>query len=80
MKPTIPEVLPLIKEYLKRPENVVGGNLHIVLDDGNITNGNIEFCHRQAAQHGDTTGMEIAKNLLMMSMTQRKKIVELCWK
>ena len=35
-KPTILEVMPLVKAYYEKPENGAGGNLHIVLDDGNI--------------------------------------------
>jgi hypothetical protein len=35
-KPTIPEILPLIKEYRGKDGNGTGGSLHIVLDDGNI--------------------------------------------
>ncbi len=35
-KPTITEVLSLVKEYYLIPGNSVGGSLHIVLDEGMV--------------------------------------------
>jgi hypothetical protein len=34
--PTVPEVLPLVRAYYRKPENIVGGSLHLVLDDANV--------------------------------------------
>ena len=40
-KPTVPEVLPLVRAYYQKPGNIVGGNLHLVLDDENVENEHI---------------------------------------
>jgi hypothetical protein len=71
-KPTIPEVLPLIKEYYKT--NLAGGNLHIVLDDGNTNNSHLYYCLEQAKSNSDLLGVQIIEALLLMSNRQRRKI------
>lgn len=76
-KPTIPEVLPLAKAYYAKPGNSVGGSLHIVLDDGNVKDKNVEFCLEQARLMGDEDGIKLAGLLLRMSKTQRYKIHQL---
>ena len=73
-KPTVPEVLPLIKSYYAKPLNGVGGSLHIVLEDGNIEDGHIEYCKQYAIEQNDTDGVMIADLLLRMSETQRWKL------
>ena len=73
-KPTIPEVLPIIQEYYQKPGNGVGGNLHIVLEDGNIENRHIRSCLRRARENEDLEGIKIAELLLRMSKTQRRKL------
>ncbi len=45
-KPTITEVLSLIKEYYSIPGNSVGGSLHIVLDDGKVKRENERKYHK----------------------------------
>lgn len=79
-KPTIPEVLPMLKAYITKEGNSVGGSLHIVLDDGNIEDSNVEFCIKSASERGDAEGAELGFLLLTMSKTQRKKLSELVWK
>ena len=74
MKPTREEVSKLVKDYYAKPDNLVGGNLHVVLDDGNIQDYHIELCLKQAEEERDEDGIILAKALLEMSLTQRKKI------
>jgi hypothetical protein len=89
-RPTVPEVLPLVRRYLEREPT--GGSLHIVLDDGNLRDSDLEFCYRFAmrdqalyADHPygqprvmseppDHEGAALALILLSMSPTQRRKI------
>ena len=71
---TVPEVLPIVREYYSRPGNGVGGSLHIVLDDGNVSNADVLFCIRCAEEKGDKAGVELGEILLGMSRTQRLKI------
>ncbi len=73
-KPTVPEVLPKVREYYTRPGNSCGGNLHIVLDDGNVDDHNVEFCRSQAQQAGDAEGVALAELLSRMSKTQRLRL------
>ena len=72
MKPTVPEVMPLVREYYE--DNYAGGSLHIVLDDGNIRDSDLEFCLKEAELAGDERAIKIAKLMLQMSKTQRKKL------
>lgn len=79
-KPAIPEVIPLIYSYRDKPGNEVGGNLHIVLADGNVSDADVEFCRLAAKESGDTEGEILACILATMSKTQRKKIAGLFFK
>lgn len=74
MKLTVPEVLPLVEAYYDKPNNGAGGNLHIVLDDGNVEDSHVEFCLNQARRYGDLDGVALAEILLKMSKTQRLKL------
>lgn len=78
----ISDVLPLLKEYCSREGNSVGGNLHIVLDDGNIEDDNIAFCLRQCLYSNpmDNLGAALCHLLKDMSKTQRKKISAMMYK
>lgn len=76
-KPTIPEVLPLVVAYCAKPENSVGGSLHIVLEDGNVADSHVAFCREWAADRGDDDGVRLAELLLLMSKTQRSKLARL---
>lgn len=81
MKPTIPEVLSLFHAYRdSKPENGVGGNLHIVLSDGNVADSDVEFCRARAEESEDVLGVKLAEILSQMSKTQRKKIGRLFYR
>lgn len=73
MKPTIPEVWPLVKAY-RDAGNHVGGSLHIVLDEGNVTDNDVRWCIRYARRFGDEAGAKLGEILLAMSKTQRSKL------
>ena len=73
-KPTVPEVLPIMRRYLDTEGNSAGGSLHIVLDDGNVSDGDVLFCIEYAKERCDKAGVELAEILLRMSKTQRKKL------
>jgi hypothetical protein len=76
-KPTVLDVLPSLRVYLQRPENGAGGPLHIVVEDGNYHDDHLWHCLRRAEELGDEDGVWLAKMMLRMSKTQRKK---LCFK
>lgn len=76
-KPTIPEVLPLIKKYYSNPCNSSGGNLHIFFEDWNIKDKDLTFCLAQCHKDQDGLGAELCALLLQMSKRQRRKIVKI---
>lgn len=78
--PTIPDVKPLIIAYLRKPENGVGGSLHIYLDDGNWSLSSIVHCREWAIERKDTDGVALCELLLRMSKTQRIKIYNNCYR
>jgi len=65
---TVPEVLPLVRAYK-------GDNLHIILEDGNIEDKDIDFCFNQCIQKDDQEGMWLCTILMGLSKTQRLKVV-----
>ena len=79
MKPTVPEVLPLVRAYYAKPGNNVGGSLHIVLEDGNVGDSHVEHCREWAEERDDVDGVALAKLLLRMSRTQRRKLSRLVY-
>jgi hypothetical protein len=73
-KITAPEIIKKSIHYYSLDGNSSGGNLHIVLDDGNIENSSIEFCMKKCIENNDLLGLELCQMLLSASKTQRKKI------
>ena len=72
--------MPLIYAYRdSKWENGIGGSLKAIID-GNIDDGNVEFCRNWAEKHGDMAGVRLAEILAQMSKTQRKKIAGLFFK
>ena len=72
LKPTVPEVAPLVRAIYAR--SMVGCCLHIVLDDGNVDDGDVRFCIERAKKKGHADCEELAAKILLMSKTQRKKL------
>src|SRR5688572_15279597 len=66
-KPTIPEVMPLVRAFYEKPGNGVGGALHIVLEDGNVDDGSVRFCLNEARKRADEDAIRLAEILLRMS-------------
>ena len=58
---TIKELFSL---YLE--QNITAGSLHIVLDDGNISKSDIEFCINYAVEHKDYLGAYLGEILLQI--------------
>lgn len=70
MRPTVPEILPLVWDLYDR--SPVGCCLHIVLDDGNVKDDHVRFCIEQAKEQKCESCLRLAEILLQMSKTQRK--------
>lgn len=79
VKPSIPDVLPKFINYYDKPENGAWGNLHIVLDDGNIDDHFVISCREWAQECDDIDGVELANILLKMSKSQRIRLPNKVW-
>ena len=76
-KPTIPEVIPALKEYYHTEGNAAGGSLHAVLEDGNLRDCDVKYCIEYAKERGDLAGVSLGETLLKMSRTQRNKLANM---
>jgi hypothetical protein len=72
--PTVPDVLDIVNAYYAQRGNEAGGNLHIVLDDGNVRDGDVAFCLGWAIEKRDKEGEHLAQLIERMSTTQRRKL------
>lgn len=67
-------ILKQIKQFLSLEGNEIGGNLHIVLDDGNLENENIAWCMHLCINKQDFLGFSICDNLLRITYKEREAI------
>ena len=74
-RPTVPEVLPLVRACYAKPENSVGGILHVVLDDGNLALSHLDWAWEQAFHGNDEDALQIVDKLRKMTPTQRRTVV-----
>lgn len=70
--PTVDSVIDRFAAY--HADEPCWGSLHIVLDDGNVRDGDVDFCIAYAEELGDEEGAELGRILRKMSETQRLKI------
>ena len=70
-KPNLPEIKPLVEAYYQLDGNGAGGELHVVLDDGNWEKCFIREIYDRAKQ--DETKW-LAAVLLMLSNSQLRKV------
>jgi hypothetical protein len=71
---TIPDVCARFAAYRSKPGNECWGTLHVVLDDGNTQDKQVEWCIGHATEKGDADGERLGRILLAMSRTQRGKL------
>lgn len=65
-----------IAEYYKKEGNGCGGNCHLVLDDGNLDDSDIQFCKGYCAHANDDDGLAIMREMLSMSPEERQKVYD----
>lgn len=75
-KPTVPEVIDQFLAYSER--NPEWGSLHVVMADGNYHDDFVRTSIEDARRKGDTEVEDLARILLSMSKTQRRKIAAIC--
>lgn len=64
------------KFYIEELGNVVGGSLHIVLSDGNVGLGHVEFCLIEAEKKEDWVGVALAKVLLELTESEIQQVYD----
>lgn len=57
-------------------EHITGGNLHVVLDDGNVEDKDIVFCINEAKDGGDLLGELIGEILLRIPEGERLDFID----
>jgi len=67
-------IIELARKYYEKCGNSSGGSLHIVLDDGNVSDHNVRYCREYAIKNGDADGVVLADALLYLSIEQRRKV------
>lgn len=80
-KPTIPEILPWIREYYATPDppgypgaHGMGGVLHIVLEDDNTEAHWEKDLLKTAEEWGDEFGAFLVRAIFQMSRSQRHRL------
>jgi hypothetical protein len=73
-RPTVPEVLPLIRELFRREDGFFGGALHCELIDGNLEDWFFRHSMQEARAIGDDLKATIAEAMLAMTTTQRRRL------
>ena len=68
-----------IKDYYYDLDNGAGGNLHIILDDGNIDKEDIKFCREQCEEKKDEFGLFLCELLDCFSTGELEKMYEDNW-
>lgn len=77
MSPLVRVVCLAVQAYVRRPGNVAGGCLHIVLDDFNTTDQDLRFCLDYAREHDDPDGEALAWAMLALSVPERDAVARL---
>jgi hypothetical protein len=60
-------------------DNPVGGNCHIVLDDHNVRDGDLDFCLKQCRENKDYAGVMILVGLGSLTEQQRSDWISQHW-
>jgi len=71
------EIKELIVNYLSIEENYLGGNLHTILDDGNISNSSLLYCFGVCGESKDYLGMLICSKLYNIDECDREEAINI---
>jgi hypothetical protein len=71
-RPTVAEVTPLAQMIYDRHSS--GCCLHVMLDDGNVSDGNAKFCVELATERGHQECLAVALLLRTMTRSQRGRV------
>ena len=74
-KPSVLFMKKIVEEFYNLNGNCVGGNLHIVLDDINVSDDSILWCRDRCITQRDFDGVFLCDLLLQYTEDQREEIV-----
>lgn len=74
---TAEDVANYVAEYLAKPGNSLGGNLHAVLSDENVDRDSIYFCYGYASAKHDDLGCRLSNLLLGLTTKGRIRAIRL---
>lgn len=69
----------MLRDYYEMPGHTNGGAVHIVIEDDNVHDDDVEHCYEYAREEGDGAGMAVALALLQLSRTQRLKVARVSY-
>ena len=75
--PAVLELALRIGAYAERHGWVVGGGLHIVIEDENVADHHITWCQQNAEL--DAESAAFATELLAMTVPERHQVIRLAW-
>ena len=73
-RPTVPDVLLITNALYARPGGGAGCCLHLVLDDNNLSDGDVEYCLHLARDRGHTDCLALGLLLLQMKRAARGRV------
>lgn len=74
-KPTPDFIRGMIDTYYNKEGNICGGNLHVVLDDGNYNPSSIEFCRKEAEKDNDADGVLLCLVLALFTEEELEEML-----
>lgn len=74
-RPTVPEVVPLIRAVYKRPDGGAGCCLHVEIDDGNIGDVFMPGMLAAARAAGHPECIAAAEAFAQLTTSQRRRVV-----
>lgn len=77
LKPFLPELIEYYREVLGFQD---GGNLHIILDDGNTSHTHVWHCQQNCANNDDTLGSLITHLMRLYTEDELNDMYERDWK
>ena len=76
-RPSIQFMRAIVHAFYELEGNIVGGSLHIVIEDYNIEDSHIMWCRNYALEKQDMDGVLMCDLLLLFTEDEREKILEL---
>ncbi len=74
-----PLINKFVQYYYNQLDNSAGGNFHIALDDGNLSDSDIWFCQQEAEKNNDSFGIFLGQLLRSFTEDERNELYLKDW-